>query len=203
MNDFIHLLIERYGLIAVFLGCVAEGESAAILSGFLSHQAVFVPWQAFAAASLGAFAGDTFAFMLGRRFSHHPIVERMRDRPGFAQAYRLVQAHPNLFVLTNRFIYGLRMIGGVAAGFSTIPMRRFVLLNALSSLVWAALFCTIGYVFGFGIERVVGNEIVTHRRLLIALALLVGVALTGWLVARHAAASRQKRADASQQSDVS
>ncbi|TIT59432.1 MAG: DedA family protein, partial [Mesorhizobium sp.] len=63
MTEAIHLFIEQYGLLAVFLGCLAEGESAAILGGFFAHQHVFVLWHAFAAAALGAFAGDTFFFI--------------------------------------------------------------------------------------------------------------------------------------------
>ncbi|TIN07946.1 MAG: DedA family protein, partial [Mesorhizobium sp.] len=47
MTEAIHRLIEQYGLIAVFFGCVAEGESAAILGGFFAHQHIFVLWQAF------------------------------------------------------------------------------------------------------------------------------------------------------------
>ncbi|TIT47170.1 MAG: DedA family protein, partial [Mesorhizobium sp.] len=48
MTEAIHHFIEQYGLLAVFLGCVAEGESAAILGGFFAHQHVFVLWHAFA-----------------------------------------------------------------------------------------------------------------------------------------------------------
>jgi len=66
MTEFIHYLIEQYGLIAVFLGCVAEGESAAILGGFFAHQHLFVLWHTILAAALGAFAGDTLFFILGR-----------------------------------------------------------------------------------------------------------------------------------------
>ena len=36
MTETLHWLVARYGLIAVFLGCVAEGESAAILGGFFA-----------------------------------------------------------------------------------------------------------------------------------------------------------------------
>jgi membrane protein DedA with SNARE-associated domain len=55
MTELIHHLVERYGLIAVFVGCMAEGESAAILGGFFAHQQIFVSWQAWLAAFLGAF----------------------------------------------------------------------------------------------------------------------------------------------------
>ncbi|TGT50707.1 VTT domain-containing protein, partial [Mesorhizobium sp. M2E.F.Ca.ET.166.01.1.1] len=94
------------------------GESAAILGGFFAHQQVFVLWQAFVAAFLGAFVGDTFFFTLGRSFADHPYVRRLRRRPGFRRAYRLLNTHPNIFVLTNRYIYGMRLVGGIAAGLS-------------------------------------------------------------------------------------
>ncbi|MGO4843119.1 DedA family protein, partial [Rhizobiaceae sp. 2RAB30] len=87
MTETIHLLVERYGLIAVFLGCLAEGESAAILGGFFAHQHIFVTWHAFVAAFLGAFLGDTLFFLAGRRFADHPWVVRLRARPGFSHAY--------------------------------------------------------------------------------------------------------------------
>ncbi|RWM08104.1 DedA family protein [Mesorhizobium sp.] len=185
MTEAIHRLIEQYGLVAVFLGCVAEGESAAILGGFFAHQQVFVLWQAFVAAFLGAFAGDTFFFTLGRSFADHPYVVRLRRRPGFRRAYRLLNTHPNIFVLTNRYVYGMRLVGGIAAGLSTVSVPRFVILNAISSAVWAALFGTVGYVFGLGAERMVGQGFARHERLLIALAVGLGVAILAWLAAHH------------------
>ena len=195
MTETFHRLIEQYGLVAVFLGCVAEGESAAILGGFFAHQQVFVLWQAFVAAFLGAFAGDTFFFTLGRSFADHSYVRRLRRRPGFRRAYRLLNTHPNIFVLTNRYIYGMRLVGGIAAGLSTVSVPRFVVLNAISSAVWAALFGTIGYVFGLGAERMVGQAFARHERLLIALAVGLGAAILAWLVAHHFAV-RERAKDA-------
>ena len=185
MSEAIHHLIEQYGLIAVFLGCVAEGESAAILGGFFAHQHVFVLWQTFLAAFLGAFAGDTFFFTLGRSFADHRYVRRLRRRPGFSRAYHLLNTHPNIFVLTNRYIYGMRLVGGIAAGLSTVPVSRFVILNAISSAAWAALFSGIGYVFGLGAEEMVGQALARHERLLIALGVGVVVAIVAWLVGHH------------------
>ena len=192
MTEAVHRLIEQYGLFAVFLGCLAEGESAAILGGFFAHQQVFVPWQAFLATFLGAFIGDTFFFTLGRSFANHPFVRRLRRRPGFRRAYRLLNTHPNIFVLTNRYIYGMRLVGGIAAGLSTVPAPRFVVLNAISSAVWAALFGMLGYVFGLGAEHLIGQALARHERLFIALAVGFGVAVLAWLVARHFA--RRERA---------
>ncbi|TIL67150.1 DedA family protein [Mesorhizobium sp.] len=191
MTDAIHNLIEQYGLIAVFLGCVAEGESAALLGGFFAHQHVFVLWQAFLAAAVGAFVGDSFFFILGRSFADHPFVVKLKGRPGFSHAYRLVSTHPDIFVLTNRFIYGLRLVGGIAAGLSGIAVTRFVILNAISSMVWAGLFTTIGYVFGLGAERIVGQALVRHERLLIALAIGLAAAILAWFIA-HTIAKKER-----------
>ncbi|TIR30757.1 MAG: DedA family protein [Mesorhizobium sp.] len=191
MTDAIHHLVEQYGLIAVFLGCVAEGESAALLGGFFAHQHVFVLWQAFLAASIGAFVGDTLFFTLGRSFANHPLVIKLRGRPGFSHAYRLVSNHPDMFVLSNRFIYGLRLVGGIAAGLSGIAVTRFVILNVISSIIWAGLFTTIGYVFGLGAERIVGQALAHHERLLIALAIGLAAAVLASFIA-HTIAKKER-----------
>ena len=185
MTDTIHLLIEKYGLVAVFIGCAAEGESVAILAGFFAHQNLFVFWQAYAAAFLGAFASDTVFFLAGRHFADRPLVLRMRDRPGFNHAYRLVQEHPTPYVLLNRYVYGFRLVGGVAAGLSGIAAPKFLILNALSALVWAALFVGIGYLFGLGAEHVIGAALLRHERLLIALGMGLAVGIAGWCAARY------------------
>lgn len=185
MSDLIHMLVERFGLVAVFVGCLAEGESAAIFGGFFAHQNVFVLWQTCAVAFTGAFLGDTALFLAGRRFAGHPRVASLRERPGFSHAHRLVETHPNLFVLGNRFIYGLRMVGGVAAGLSSIPLPRFLALNAVSAAVWTALFVSIGYFFGLGAETLIGDALVKHERLLIGIAVSVAVAVLGLWIGRR------------------
>jgi membrane protein DedA with SNARE-associated domain len=185
MTDTIHILIEKYGLIAVFAGCIFEGETAAILAGFFAHQAVFVPWQAVAAVFLGAFTGDVLAFMTGRHFAEHAFVRWISKKPGFDRAYALLNAHPDLFVLSNRFIYGMRAAGGVVAGLSGIATGRFLALNAISATAWTLLFSGLGYVFGLGAETMLGEALQKHHRLLIALAVGIAVLVVGRLAARR------------------
>lgn len=185
MIDLVHALIERFGLLAVFAGCLAEGESAAIFGGFFAHQHVFEVRATVAVAFAGAFLGDTALFLAGRRFADHPRVVALRSRPGFSHAHGLVERHPTLFILGNRFVYGLRMVGGIAAGLSTVSIPRFLALNAASALVWACLFVGIGYFFGVGAEHLIGDALVKHERLLIGLAVLVGLGLFSLWSRRH------------------
>jgi len=183
--DTLHRFVENYGLVAVFLGCVAEGESAAILAGFFAHQHVFVPWQAFLVAFGGAFCGDTLFFLAGRAFADRRFVTELKARAGFDEAFRLVQQHPAKYVILNRYAYGFRLVGGVAAGLSDIPAPKFVALNALSSLIWASIFTAIGWFFGLGAEQFLGDALKNHHRIIIGLGIGVVVSVAGWLLARH------------------
>jgi len=185
MIDSIHDLVEHYGLWAVFADCIAEGETAAILAGFFVHQAVFERWHAFLAVAGGAFVGDVLLFLAGRRFAHRPFVQRLRERPGFSRAMGFVDRRPTAFVLLNRYAYGLRLAGGVAAGLSAIPWPNFLLLNALASAVWALLFMSVGYFFGAGAEQVIGAELARHERLLIALGIGLACVVVFGLFARR------------------
>ena len=185
MIDTIHGLIEQFGLWAVFVGCLAEGESAAVLAGFFAHQEVFSLAGAFLAAFSGAFLGDAATFLAGRRFSDRPRIRELTMRPGFNRALELVARYPAAYVILNRYVYGFRLVGGVAAGLSAIPVPLFIVLNAVSSAIWACLFLGIGYIFGAGAEQLLGGELQKHERLVIGVAIGAAVLLGGALVARH------------------
>jgi len=185
MIDAIHLLIERFGLIAVFLGCVAEGESVAILGGFFAHQGLLETWQVIAMAFAGSFMSDTLFFLAGKYFSGSSMVRKARQKPAFSYACRMVERYPAPYVLINRYVYGFRLIGGVVAGLSSISLPKFMALNAAASLIWALLFIGIGYVFGLGAEQLVGAELAKHERLLFGFGFcLIGIG-AGWYATRR------------------
>lgn len=187
--DFIHSLIEQYGLLAIFFGCLIEGETAAILGGFFAHQDVLVSWQVFVTAYSGAFCGDAIMFLAGKYFAASPLVRRFERKPAFSYAQQMVRAHPTLYVLLNRYVYGLRMIGGIAAGLAGIGTSKFLALNALSTIAWTSIFVGIGYVFGTASEQIIGTELARHERLLLA----VGIGICVVLIGRYLMHRRRRR----------
>ena len=72
-------------------------------------------------------------------------------------------------------------------------MLRFVVLNAISSMIWAVLFSGIGYVFGLGAEQIVGKALARHEKLLIGLAIGLTVAVIAWLIARYVARKEREK----------
>lgn len=177
--------VQQYGLLAIFGGCIAEGESFAIMGGFLSHQGFFAPLNTYCVMFLGAFLGDTFLYLAGRFLSTSSWVDGIKQRPGFGRIFALVRTHPVKFIMLNRYAYGFRLIGGVASGLAKIAAPKFVALNALSSAIWAALFGGIGWFFGLGLEALIDRELHDHRKLIIGIAIGIVIAIVSAMGVRH------------------
>jgi membrane protein DedA with SNARE-associated domain len=175
--------IAVYGPLVVFLGTMLEGETVAVMAGFLAHQGVIDGRFALIAAFLGALTSDQVLFLIGRRFADHPMVMRQRDRPLFANALARVEAHPTSFILAFRFLYGLRTVSPLAIGVSNISVTRFAILNAISAFVWACVMTALGFAFGRTIEATLGRFQAIETKLIAMVA--VGIVAYGVLTFLH------------------
>lgn len=175
-------LIDQFGLIIVFVGTFFEGEVFAIIGGFLAYRGSHSIQLMIALAFVGSFCGDLAVFLFARYFSNHRWVRRWIRRPKFAKALRLVDRFHAYFVIVNRYVYGLRMPGLIALGLSSITVPRFLILNFIGAGLWAAIFTTIGYVFGYSISSVFARlEAVEHIAIYVIGGLAVLLALyVGW-----------------------
>lgn len=131
------------------------------------------------AVYVGAFCGDAALFFAGKYFATSSLVRKLEQKPVFSYAQRMVGEHPALYVLLNRYVYGLRTVGGVVAGLADIKTSKFLFLNSVATLVWTGIFIGVGYVFGTAAEQVIGAELAKHERLLVAFGIGVIVVLAG------------------------
>lgn len=183
MYDILNL-IGQFGPIIVFVGTFFEGEVFAIVGGFLAYRGTY-PLELIALlAFVGSFLGDLSVFLFARFFSSHRWVKRWRDRPRFAKALRLVERYQAFFVIVNRYIYGLRMPGLIALGMSRIGLVRFIILNFIGAAIWASLFTTIGYVFGYSIQSVFDHLQIMERSVGITFA-VIAVCLAAYFAWRQ------------------
>ncbi|GGD17961.1 DedA family protein [Aureimonas glaciei] len=177
-------LISHYGLVIVLVGTFFEGEVFAIIGGFLAYRGSY-PLELIAAlAFIGSFTGDLSVFLFSRFWSGHRWVARWKARPKFAKALRLVDRYQAFFVIVNRYIYGLRMPGLIALGLSSISIPRFLVLNLIGAALWAGLFTTIGYAFGYSIGSVFARLEMMERGVGITLV-VIAVALAAWFAWRQ------------------
>ena len=146
------LIIARYGLAAVGLGAAIEGETAVVAGGVLAHQQLVSVPGVLIAAALGSFVADQCFFSIGRHFRDRSFVQRLLAKPAAARAISLLERYPDRFILAIRFLYGIRTLSPIAVGTSDIARARFMVLNALAAIFWAALFTAIGYQLGSGMK---------------------------------------------------
>jgi len=155
--EFLQTLLADYGLWIVLLGTFLEGETIVVLAGFAAHQGLLNPIAVAAMAFAGSFAGDQMWFFLARRYRSHHFITKNTDRPAFRRAMDLLEKYPTLFILSFRFIYGIRNISPVAIGLSGVSSLRFFILNAISAMVWAATFTALGFVFANTAQHLLGE----------------------------------------------
>ncbi len=176
----IESLITEYGLAAIFLGAGFEGETSVVTGGLLAHEAMLPLVGTGIAAATGSFAADQLFFFIGRRYRDTDRIRRMTAKPAFAKALGTLDRHPSAFILGFRFLYGLRTISPIAIGTSHVPTRTFVLLNAISAIVWAALFTGIGYLFGDQVLALLGGNKLVGIAILIGVVAAIFVGLRLW-----------------------
>jgi membrane protein DedA with SNARE-associated domain len=184
-------LIQQYGYAAVFLGTFVEGESIALLAGFLAHGQLLDLQLVMIVAFIGSFCGDQTAYWLGRRYGSRwkpksPMVQRR-----MLHAADLLHRYQIPMLLGFRFVYGIRNATPFVAGSITrIPILRFIALNAVGAAIWSTSIPLLGYYFGHTAESLLGTREAYEGRIVVA---LVAVGLLIWMVrylrARRRAAS--------------
>jgi membrane protein DedA with SNARE-associated domain len=137
------------------------------------------------AAALGSGIVDYLLFVLGRSFRHTRWVKKVAAKPAFDKALVLIERYPAGFILSFRFLYGLRAAGPVAVGVSAVSTRKFAVLNAIAAGIWAGAFVALGYAFGPAVLALLG-EIFAHAAPVAAgvavTAVVAGLAFWRWRV---------------------
>jgi membrane protein DedA with SNARE-associated domain len=140
-----------------FAWTFVEGESFVLLMGFAAAQGILSAPLLLLVAWLGSFCGDQTYFWVGRKFGLKLLARRPRWQARADKALAHVRRHSTWFILTFRFIYGVRNFASLAIGISGVPWRRFAPLNLVAALIWAVAFVGAGYFSGRAIQRLLGQ----------------------------------------------
>ncbi|WP_448678706.1 DedA family protein [Pseudomonas nicosulfuronedens] len=177
--------LQDFGYFALFLGTFFEGETILVLAGFLAFRGYMQLEYVIAVAFCGSYAGDQLWYFLGRRHGRKLLARKPRWQKMGDKALEHVRKHPDLWVLSFRFVYGLRTVMPVAIGLSGYPPARYLLLNGIGAIVWATVLGSAAFYFGSVLEGVLGN---IKKYELMVLGGLVVIGLLFWLRRRFKAA---------------
>jgi len=180
-------LFAHYGYLMLLVGSLGEGMPIMLFGGFAAHRGwlELVP----AVIAVGA-VGNALAqsiWFFGARFLGAKVLQNRANWAAAAERFgRLMQRWEAPAIIGARFIPGMSSGALIAIALSKVSARRFMVLNMIGALLWAASFGILGYLLGQALEGVLG-DIGSYEKP-VAIALLIAAAT--WIGWRHFADSR-------------
>jgi membrane protein DedA with SNARE-associated domain len=183
-------LVESYGYAVVFLfvaieslGIPLPGETVLVTAGALAALGHLSIWWVIATAAIGGIVGDAAGYWIGR-LGGLALLKRYGSVIGFndkklARVHTFFEKHGPKTVFLGRFIALLRTWAALLACTAEMRYGDFTFYNVLGGITWAALFGTLGYLFGQSLpllERYIGQASLAA---VLLVALVVALAL-GW-----------------------
>jgi membrane protein DedA with SNARE-associated domain len=193
--DLERFIVEHgaWSYLVTFIWTFFEGETFVLLAGFAAAQGMLNAPLLIVAAALGSFAGDQCYFWIGRHFGLRLVARRPEWRARVDRALRWLTRFDTAFILSFRFIYGVRNFSSFALGISGIGWQRFLLLNFAAAWLWATVFVGVGYLFGHAFERMLGQ--LAHGFSIVLLAVFVVLLAGGHLIHKLRRYRRRRHAE--------
>ena len=182
--------LQEFGYFALFLGTFFEGETILVLAGFLAFRGYMDLKLVMIVAFLGSYAGDQLWYFLGRKHGRKLLARKPRWQLMGDKALEHIRKHPDIWVLSFRFVYGLRTVMPVAIGLSGYPPGRYLLLNGIGAAIWAIALATAAYHFGAVLEGLLGS-VKKYELWVLGALLVLGVCL--WIRRRLKNARQAKQ----------
>lgn len=186
-------LIQRHGdwfYVITFIWTFLEGETFVIFAGAAAAQDILDIRVLILVAWLGSFCGDQTYFYLGRRFGPWLLRKMPKLQKGMDKVAVLIKKYDVAFILSYRFLYGLRNISSAAMGISGLDWKKFAVWNCLAALIWSVTFSMGGYLFGEALDNAAGS---TAEEIMLWLLGLVSIFFVGKFIWQKIAARGAKK----------
>ncbi len=172
---FILLIFFAFMEAAAFVGFILPGETSLIIGGVLAQKGVWPLWAFLLAAIVGAIAGDTVGYAVGKHFGPRIEVSRLGRLVG-AKRWRLGQRIFDKYhsgaIFFGRAQAILRALVPALAGMNHVPYRTFLKWNAAGGIVFSTIVVLLGYEFA---DRLAQLENALKYWAIIFLAVVVGI----------------------------
>ncbi|MBF0096318.1 MAG: DedA family protein [Magnetococcales bacterium] len=158
MEEFALTFINEHGYLIyplVLVWTFFEGETIVlVVSALAATSAPFINLPLLATcATVGTMAGDQLFYYLGRFYGTPFLASRPKLAAKAERGFELLRRGEVPFILSYRFIYGVRNVSPFVVGVGGIPPLRFLLLNFIASALWAASFTLGGFFLGKVLEQ--------------------------------------------------
>ncbi|MFZ2227819.1 MAG: DedA family protein [Candidatus Nanopelagicaceae bacterium] len=147
---FILLIFLAFAEAAAFVGFVLPGETSLLIGGVLASREVWPLWLFLVSAIVGAIAGDSVGYEVGKHFGPRIEISRMGRLVG-AKRWRLAQHIFDKYhggaIFFGRAQALLRALVPALAGMNRVPYWTFLKWNAAGGIVFSTTVVLLGYEF--------------------------------------------------------
>ncbi|MGE5547513.1 MAG: DedA family protein [Solirubrobacterales bacterium] len=163
MEEILQTILTQYGFLlypVILVWTFIEGETVVIITGAIASEGstnINVELLALFAFA-GSFCGDQIYYYIGRRYGTPLLARWPTLGKKIDWAFRLVKTRPTLFILSFRFIYGIRNIAPFVIGISGVSRARYFVLNFIAAQIWAHSFAWGGYWLGVALAEWLGEN---------------------------------------------
>ena len=187
--DLLNDLLFQYGLYALLILVMIEGDITLLLAGVLAHSAFFGDYsfaQVLLWGTVGGCLSDNLAYFTGRGFCEG-VREVRFYQAAKPRLERLTNKFGPLSIFLSKYIYGLRWAACVFYGVGRMPYLRFLLVSFASCFLWVFVLSGAGYFFSGAVMGLIGD----FQRLGKVLLVIVVVGITGFYMAERFWISRK------------
>jgi membrane protein DedA with SNARE-associated domain len=175
-------LAEAWAYVTLGASGIITEEAAPIVGGFAAHEGHLGFKRVALACALGTWAAGVALYALGRWRSRW-VRKRFRKVGRYVTRLLVfVRRSPWRSAFAARFAFGARIVLPIACGAARLRLPIFLIGSAIASVVWAAIFTSVGWLFGETAILVLGH--IRRYEDLIAGLLVVGVILVFVVVIR-------------------
>lgn len=162
-------IVRELGIFGIALLMFAENlfpplpsEVIMPLAGYLSSRGELAFWPAVLAGSAGSLAGALFWYWVGVRFTRERLDRWVASHGTWLamtpddveRSVEWFRGHGRYSVLLGRLMPLVRTLISVPAGFSRMPLPRFLALSAAGTVVWTGLLAWAGLFLGQQFQEV-------------------------------------------------
>ncbi|MGN6670420.1 MAG: DedA family protein [Candidatus Nucleicultricaceae bacterium] len=183
-------LLSEYGpalgYIILLIGSFVEGETVVLTAGFLSYKGYLSLTWIIIISFLGSLIADQLLFYIGRYYGPGLIERKPALKEKSKRIFDLLHRYNVGFILSFRFIYGIRVASPLVIGASGISIKRFTILNLIAAIIWATISCIAGYMIGYwfadAVDAIIAKIIKFEKMLIIGVGILVLLAFIGYKI---------------------
>lgn len=165
----------------LLVGIIFPGAAFLVSLGALIGLGVLDFYSAWVWATLGAFLGDGISFWIGHKYKQNLLkmwpMYKFPDLINKGQAF--FAKHGGVSVFIGRFVGPVRPIIPAMAGMMGMPIKNYITISAVASILWAPFYLLPGMIFGSAMDTMAK---VAVKLAVLVLVLVVLVWIVYWVI---------------------